>query len=132
MKKGRTLLHRVCRNGNDDSIDLIERVCDAVPGHINAKDDDGQTPLHWWSEYSRIISIGRCLLKNGADINAKDKYGMTPIMFCAKVAKHEKVIEFLLEQEAETHHKDKRGKDLLYYCKENGFKRIEALLLSRK
>ena len=125
-------MHYMCRSGNDDSIDLIERVCEAVPEHINAKDKYGETPLHSWSSKCRAISIGRYLLIHGANVNAKNSDGVTPIMRCAKVAKNEKAIELLLDHDAETHHKDKYGKDLLDYCKENGLKNIEALLLSKK
>ena len=114
----------MCRNGNDDSNDLIERVCDAVPEHINAKAKNGETPLHYWSYKCQSIGIVECLLKKGADINAKSVWERTPIMYCAKEAKDEKAIEFLLEHGAETHHKDRDGKDLLYWCKENGLKYV--------
>ena len=132
MKKGDTLLHRMCRNGNDDSIDLVERVCETVPEHINAKDKPGSTPLHRWSHKCQSIGIAGCLLKKGAHVNAKNNDGLTPIMYCAEEAKDEEAIEFFLEHGAETHHKDKDGKDLLELCKENGLKNIEALLLSLK
>ena len=87
MKKGQTLLHLMCRYGNDDSIVLIEGVCDAVPEHINAKNNSGETPLHRWSHKCRSIGIAELLLKRGADVNAKDRYGRTPIMFCEEWAK---------------------------------------------
>ena len=122
---------QLCPYGNDDSIDLVQRVCEAVPEHINAKDGFGQTPLHKWSLECRSIGIAECLLIHGANVNAKNNLRRTPIMRCAKVAKNEKAIEFLLDHGAETHHKDNYGKDLLDYCKENGLKNIEALLLCR-
>ena len=125
-------MHRLCRNGNDDSIDLVERVCETVPEHINAKAKDGKTPLHYWSWKCQSIGIAELLLKKGADINAKDYDGETPIMFCAQRARDGKAIEFLLEHGAETHHKNEDGKDLLYWCKENWLKKIEALLLSNE
>ena len=122
----------MCRYGNDDSIDLIERVCEAVPEHINAKDKYGYTPLHWWSVKCQSIGIADFLLKKGADVTAKDNDGRTPIMLCAKEAKDEKAIEFLLDHGAETHHKDEDGNDLLDYCKESGLENMEALLLSNE
>ena len=122
----------MCRYGNDDSIDLIERVCETVPEHINAKNNSGETPLHWWSFKCQSIGIAEYLLKKGADVNAKDNHGRTPIMYCADYAKDEKAIEFFLEHGAETHHKYEDGKDLLHYCKENGLEKIEALLLSNE
>ena len=122
----------MCLNGNDDSIVLIERVCEAVPEHINAKDNSGQTPLHLWSSECQSIGIAEILLKKGADVNAKDNHGRTPIMYCARRAEDEKAIEFLLEHGAETHHKDEYGKDLLYWCKKKELKNIEALLLSNE
>ena len=132
MRKGYTLLGQMCQYGNDESIDLVERVCKAVPEHITAKTRFGETHLHSWSSKCRAISIGRCLLIHGANVNAKNSDGVTPIMRCAKVAKNEKAIELLLNHNAETHHKDKNGKHLLDYCKENGLKNIEALLLAKK
>ena len=126
----------MCQYGNDDSIDVVEKVCKAVPEQVNAGDKKfDRTPLHWWAWNGRVISIGRCLLSLGANVNAKNGADETPIMLCAQEAplmlgareevRDEKAVELLLDHGAQT-------KELLDYCKKNGLKNIEALVLSKK
>ena len=45
---------------------------------INAKDNNGRTPLHnvSWTGHTDVVQL---LLNKGADINAKDKQGRTPL-----------------------------------------------------
>ena len=43
---------------------------------VNAKDDDGHTPLHLTSYKEQAL----LLITKGADVNAKDKNGFTPLM----------------------------------------------------
>ena len=45
---------------------------------VNAKDEDGRTPLHDAS-YWDLVGIAKFLIENGADVNAKDKDGWTPL-----------------------------------------------------
>jgi len=42
---------------------------------VNAKDEDGGTPLH----YEETKEIAELLIVKGADVNAKDGYGETPL-----------------------------------------------------
>ena len=51
---------------------LIEKVAD-----INAKDESGQTALHYAAEYGHK-DVAELLIANGADVNVKNKDGNTP------------------------------------------------------
>jgi|GEM_PF-525355 len=45
---------------------------------VNAKDSEGQTPLHFAAQQGTFQAV-EWLLKNGADVNAKDDKGVTPL-----------------------------------------------------
>ena len=52
---------------------------------VNARDDQGNTPLHWVARTSelwyapQVAEVIRLLLDAGADINATDDHGDTPL-----------------------------------------------------
>ena len=59
------------------SLDPHERAVD-----VNAKDNDGQTPLHWVVsivDSARDHRVLRWLVNKGADVNAVDNFGSTPL-----------------------------------------------------
>ena len=50
---------------------------------VNAKNKDGDTPLHHAARNSNYNTV-EVLLKNGADVNAKNKNGDTPLHWAEK------------------------------------------------
>jgi hypothetical protein len=73
--RGRTQLHHCASKGLTSS---VKRLLSIRNINVNAKDWNGDTPLHWAVENGHIEII-RLLLQNGADVNAKSRIGMTPV-----------------------------------------------------
>jgi ankyrin repeat protein len=62
---------------------------------VNARDKEGQTPLHWAAERSQK-DVAALLLANKADVNAVDRDGWTPLHFVADFGERNIDIEELL------------------------------------
>ena len=78
--------------------------------NINAKNSDGQTPLHFVSTSNGDIRIIRELLKAGANIHAKDKNGGTPLHRAVNFNESIEVIEELTKAGADIHAEDDKGR----------------------
>ena len=67
-------LHIMCSKGD---IWYVKRHLDKG-SDVNAKDEDGVTPLHYAAEggYNEIVEL---LIDKGANVNAKDENGATPL-----------------------------------------------------
>ena len=59
----------------------------------NAKNNDGDTPLHL-AAMEGNVDLAKLLLANKAEVNAKDNIGWTPLHFAA-VKGHKDVVELL-------------------------------------
>ena len=77
---GRTRLHEACRIDDED----LQRVREVIelgwPGSVEARDDDGSTPLIDASFYGHA-GIVKALLAAGADVNAAINNGETALIF---------------------------------------------------
>ncbi|MCP4849575.1 MAG: hypothetical protein GY899_16675, partial [Verrucomicrobiaceae bacterium] len=67
-------IHGVARNGYLAS---VQAHLDAGVD-INARDQNGSTPLHWAARYGQK-QVVELLINKGADVNAKDNSGSTPL-----------------------------------------------------
>jgi ankyrin repeat protein len=73
---------------------------------VNAKDDDGGTPMYWAAVNGRK-EIVELLIAKGADVNAKSKRG-TPLHFAAKGG-HREVAKLLIAKGADVNAKTGDG-----------------------
>ena len=124
-----TLLHVVARHSSWEAqipnIDLLlEKGAD-----LEAKDDDGQTPLVVGIQSQGFETV-RYLLERGADLEARDRHGQTPLM----VAIQKDILEtvnLLLEKGANLEARDNNGHTPLVMAVRSGRVEIVEFLLGR-
>ena len=124
----------------DETVDPNERMKKAarwgIPqilakeADVNAKDEDGRTPLHWAVESADEDAVDSVLLM-GANTNAKDKDGRTPLHLAVESA-DERIIKLLLDKGADINAKDdKRRFTALHYAVKLGKQNIVELLIAK-
>jgi len=75
---------------------------------VNARDNEGRTPLMRAANRNPNPEVITALVKAGADVNAKDNNGMTPLMW-TRGERASEVIPILKEAGADINAKDKKG-----------------------
>jgi hypothetical protein len=99
-----TLIKIIIEKSADDLTQFLNKGGDQL---INAKNNDGRTPLHTAAMYNSKDCL-QLLLDYGAEINAKGKNGLTPLHNTA-LYNSKDCLQLLLEAGAEINAKDKYG-----------------------
>ena len=98
----------------------------ANKAEVNAKDDNGKTPLHWAAS-AGSKDVAELLLANKAEVNAKENHGRTPLHLAAAEG-HKDMAELLLANKAEVNAKDNHGDTPLHLAVSQGHKDVAELL----
>ena len=76
---GRTPISVAASSGSDKTVQvLIEKGC-----NINAKDENGRTPLHWIAMCKDKSIVASLLIEHGCDLDPKDVNDQTPLHVAA-------------------------------------------------
>ena len=118
-------IHDAAKTGDLTSVRVL---LEKQPALINAKNKDGQTPLHIAATNGRK-EVVELLLEKGADVNAKDNYEGTPLHWAAYYG-HKEVAELLLSKGAAINAKERKGWTPIHYAVWKGHKELAELLIS--
>lgn len=120
--EGRTAMFAAAEYGNDDKegarVECVRLLAQAGAS-VNAKDKDGNTPLH----ETFLTDVEEELIKLGADVNARNEDGETPIFTTVD----DDAIPLFLEHGADLNIRNKKGETVMEAAKEKGPARQEAL-----
>ena len=110
------LLHQAVIDGN---IEAVKQHI-AAGADVNAKDENGVTPLHW----TETEEIAELLIAKGADVNAKDDWsGSTPLHRAATFG-YKEIAELLIAKGADVNARTGSGEtplDLAIKYKNTGY-----------
>ena len=110
------LLHQAVIDGN---IEAVKQHI-AAGADVNAKDENGVTPLHW----TETEEIAELLIAKGADVNAKDDWsGSTPLHPTATFG-YKEITELLIAKGADVNARTGSGEtplDLAIKYKNTGY-----------
>ena len=114
---------------NKELSKVIIELLIAKGADVNAKRDDGETPLHQAASKGRkeIIEL---LITKGADVNAKSDDGWTPLHVAASSEGHKEIVELLIDKGSDVSAKSDRGWTPLHYAAE-GHREIAELLIDK-
>lgn len=123
---GETLLHDAAMFGQVEVAKLL-----LLSGaRVNAKDQNGRTPLHFVCYAPKHAeSLTRLLIESRADLNAVDVDGNTPLDFIAGEGRSVEVARILWNKGANIYHRNNSGETLLGHASASGSTKMISFFL---
>lgn len=122
-------LRQASSTGNFDSVRQL-LTTDGIKGiDVNAKDDFGNTYLHYASYYGKYDIVNFLITIEGIDINVKNSAGDTPLHYASGYG-HPEIVKVLIFSGAEVNIKNNYGKTPLDIALEN--QRYEIVEILKK
>ena len=94
------------KDARDGNIEAVKQHL-AAGADVNAKDEDGETPLHY-TVYKGHKEIAELLIEKGADVDAGNSFGSTPLHNAA-IDGHTEIVELLIAKGADVNAKADTG-----------------------
>src|SRR5207245_819362 len=116
----------------DEEAKEIQRLKDIIknsPDLINAKDQNGWTPLHTAANKGQL-AVASFLLENKAEVNAKDNSDSTPL-HQATSRGHRAMVELLLAHGANVSAKENSNTTPLHYAAMKGYLSVAQALVAQ-
>ena len=107
----------------------VKEILAADPALVNAKDENGRTPLHW-AVRGDNLEVLRCLVDKGADLNALDNNGAAPLHTLARSGQTE-AARLLIDKGADIDIKDPVKLTPLNMAAESGLEAMVKLLIEK-
>ena len=99
---------------------------------MNAKNTDGETPLHIASEQDDLATIIALMHRKECNLNSLKENGDTPLHTACKHGRHSTVEFLVADQRCQINTQNREGETPLYIALKNGYLSIAEVLLSRK
>ncbi|BEI80117.1 hypothetical protein CcaverHIS002_0106460 [Cutaneotrichosporon cavernicola] len=112
-------IHRAAQEGQPG---LIRSLLADNEKLINAKDEDGRTPLHW-AATANNLGVTQLLISNAADPEARDSLGWTPLLIAAAAGP--------AGERAKVDAANDKGQTALHYAASKGNVPMGRLLITR-
>ena len=103
----------------------VRELAQTFPAPVNARGEDGKTPLHWAVGDEDIM---RLLIARGARIDAKDRYGCTPLHWASGlygVCRH--AAELLIANGADVNAKDLENAAPIHHVLFSGLEHMDMV-----
>ena len=122
-----TLLHSAAYFGD---LEVVQKLVE-YDADVNAKDEEGKTPLYVASEgtYHKDCSVHRLLLELGADVNVRAKDGWIPLHNASYFGAGLEVIRLLLERGADINARSKDDSTPLHTASSSYYETLEVVRL---